>query len=231
MIDTIQGANPEVTIATDIIAGFPGETEADFDETVELCRHYQFPCLYINQFFPRPGTPAASMTRVDPKEVKQRTKKLSELFRSYFPHRGKEGRRYLVLAAEESTDKQWFVAHNKSYDQILVPKRPELMGRTFEVEITETGKFHMMGRVIEGTLGPKPISLAEVPQKSQRNPNISHIETQDSPVTGLEHKTQATIGFISVAHKWTLSHPWITAAAILLAVDLCATCIYRSLVL
>jgi threonylcarbamoyladenosine tRNA methylthiotransferase CDKAL1 len=55
---------PGITIATDIICGFPGETEADFQETVELVRQYRFPSLFINQFYPRPGTPAAKMEQV-----------------------------------------------------------------------------------------------------------------------------------------------------------------------
>ena len=55
---------PGITIATDIICGFPGETEADFQETLELVRQYRFPSLFINQFYPRPGTPAARMEQV-----------------------------------------------------------------------------------------------------------------------------------------------------------------------
>ena len=55
---------PGVTIATDIICGFPGETEEDFQETIDLVKLYQFPSLFINQFYPRPGTPAAKMEQV-----------------------------------------------------------------------------------------------------------------------------------------------------------------------
>ena len=55
---------PGVTIATDIICGFPGETEEDFQETIDLVKCYRFPSLFINQFYPRPGTPAAKMEQV-----------------------------------------------------------------------------------------------------------------------------------------------------------------------
>lgn len=58
-----------VNIATDLICGFPTETEADFEETMDLVRDYKFPSLFINQFFPRPGTPAANMQRIPPPEV------------------------------------------------------------------------------------------------------------------------------------------------------------------
>lgn len=66
---------PGMTIVTDIICGFPTETEENFDETMSLCAKYKFPSLFINQFFPRPGTPAALMTRIDPQVVKKRTKR------------------------------------------------------------------------------------------------------------------------------------------------------------
>lgn len=55
---------PGVTIATDIICGFPGETEEDFRQTTDLVKLYRFPSLFINQFYPRPGTPAARMEQV-----------------------------------------------------------------------------------------------------------------------------------------------------------------------
>lgn len=60
---------PGVTIATDIICGFPTETEEDFQDTMSLCEHYKFPSLFINQFYPRPGTLAARMPRLPAQEV------------------------------------------------------------------------------------------------------------------------------------------------------------------
>ena len=58
-----------MTIATDVICGFPTETDADFEDTLQLVRDYHFPSLFINQFFARPGTPAAKMQRVPTQEV------------------------------------------------------------------------------------------------------------------------------------------------------------------
>ena len=61
---------PGITIATDIICGFPGETDQDFQETVKLVEEYKFPSLFINQFYPRPGTPAAKMEQVPAQVVR-----------------------------------------------------------------------------------------------------------------------------------------------------------------
>ena len=65
----------------DIIAGFPTETEEDFDETISLCDKYKFPSLFMNQFFPRPGTPAAKWEQIPRQVIKERTKKLSNVFK------------------------------------------------------------------------------------------------------------------------------------------------------
>ena len=80
VVDQLRQQVPNVNIATDIIAGFPTETEKDFDETMALCEKYKFKSLFMNQFFPRPGTPAAKWEQIPRKQVKNRTKRLSELF-------------------------------------------------------------------------------------------------------------------------------------------------------
>ncbi|XP_032809007.1 threonylcarbamoyladenosine tRNA methylthiotransferase isoform X2 [Petromyzon marinus] len=147
---------PGITVATDIICGFPGETEEDFAETVRLVEEFRFPSLFINQFYPRPGTPAARMPPVPAYEKKQRTKELSQLFRSYNTYGHKVGERQLVLVTEESFDGQFYVAHNKCYDQVLVPRDPALMGRMVEVDIVEAGKHFLKGRPVEPTTTPPP---------------------------------------------------------------------------
>ncbi|XP_043574878.1 threonylcarbamoyladenosine tRNA methylthiotransferase [Chiloscyllium plagiosum] len=137
---------PGITIATDIICGFPGETEADFQETLKLIQEYKFPSLFINQFYPRPGTPAAKMEQVPAQVKKQRTRMLSQLFQSYTPYDHKIGEKQHVLITEESFDGQYYVAHNKFYEQVLVPKQPELLGKMIEVDIYEAGKHFMKGK-------------------------------------------------------------------------------------
>lgn len=76
----------DVTIATDIICGFPNETEEMFEDTLRLIEHYKFPVVNISQFYPRPGTPAAKMKRIATNIVKDRSRKLTALFESYQPY-------------------------------------------------------------------------------------------------------------------------------------------------
>lgn len=160
VVDFLKERVPGITIATDIICGFPTETEEDFEGTLDLCRKYKFPSLFINQFYPRPGTPAARMQRIPTKEVKNRTRRLTDLFQSYRPYDHKLGERQTVLVTEESHDKQHWVGHNKYYEQVLVPQKDDYLGKLVEVEIIETGKHYMRGRPID-TSRPMPPSIAE----------------------------------------------------------------------
>ncbi|NXK94288.1 CDKAL methylthiotransferase, partial [Formicarius rufipectus] len=148
VVDFLKEKVPGITIATDIICGFPGETDEDFQETVKLVEQYRFPSLFINQFYPRPGTPAAKMPQVPASVKKQRTKDLSQLFHSYNPYDNKVGERQRVLVTEESFDSNYYVAHNSFYEQVLVPKDPLLMGKMVEVNIYEAGKHFMKGQPV-----------------------------------------------------------------------------------
>ncbi|NXF74849.1 CDKAL methylthiotransferase, partial [Sclerurus mexicanus] len=148
VVDFLKEKVPGITIATDIICGFPGETDEDFQETMKLVEQYRFPSLFINQFYPRPGTPAAKMPQVPASVKKQRTKDLSQLFHSYNPYDHKVGERQRVLVTEESFDSNYYVAHNPFYEQVLVPKDPLLMGKMVEVNIYEAGKHFMKGQPV-----------------------------------------------------------------------------------
>lgn len=149
IVDFLKEKVPNVTIATDIICGFPTETLDDFEDTMTLCAKYKFPSLFINQFFPRPGTPAAAMKRIPPDQVKMRTKRLTELFYTYEPYNGNIGKCYEVLVTEISHDKKFYVAHNKSYEQVLVPMKENLLGKLVKVKILSASKFSMIGEILD----------------------------------------------------------------------------------
>ena len=116
--DAMIAAVPHITLSTDIISGFPGETEADHQSTVRLVRHYRFPILNISQFYPRPGTPAARMTRVPTHVVKERTRELTALFRSYLPYEHLLGAVVEVLVTEVSSRGDRLAGHSKGYVQV-----------------------------------------------------------------------------------------------------------------
>ncbi|XP_017933178.1 threonylcarbamoyladenosine tRNA methylthiotransferase [Manacus vitellinus] len=208
VVDFLKEKVPGITIATDIICGFPGETDEDFQETMKLVEQYRFPSLFINQFYPRPGTPAAKMPQVPAAVKKQRTKDLSQLFHSYNPYDHKVGERQRVLVTEESFDSNYYVAHNPFYEQVLVPKDPLLMGKMVEVNIYEAGKHFMKGQ---------PVSDARVHTASITRPlakgEVSGLreEFRCGPQNGTNCKTHpsAEIPVKTPLSSWmALQLPW-----------------------
>jgi tRNA-2-methylthio-N6-dimethylallyladenosine synthase len=69
ILDEVRAAIPDAAITTDIIVGFPGETDADFEATLDVVRAARFASAFTFQYSPRPGTPAATMPDQVPKEV------------------------------------------------------------------------------------------------------------------------------------------------------------------
>ncbi|XP_067928356.1 threonylcarbamoyladenosine tRNA methylthiotransferase-like [Watersipora subatra] len=161
VVDFLKKRVPRVNIATDLICGFPTETEEDFEGTMQLVEQYKFASLFINQFFPRPGTPAAKMQRIPANIVKKRTKRVSELFQSYLPYNHQIGEQQDVLITELSTDKCFYVGHNKSYDQVLVPMDGDFMGKKLTVRITSAGKHYMKCSLLDNCIASRPEGLPE----------------------------------------------------------------------
>ena len=71
ILDRVRQAMPDASISTDIIVGFPGETEEDFQDTLDVVRKARFTIAYTFQYSKRPGTPAAEMDDQIPKEIVQ----------------------------------------------------------------------------------------------------------------------------------------------------------------
>lgn len=114
-----------------------------------LCANYKFPSLFINQFYPRPGTPAAQMKRIPANLVKTRTKRLTELFNSYEPYADRVGKEYVALVTDISHDKQYYVGHNKFYEQILLPMKENLLGKSVRVRVISVTKFSMHAELLD----------------------------------------------------------------------------------
>ena len=80
LLARVRAARPDIALSTDIIVGFPGETEADFDATLEVVEHVGFAQAYSFKYSPRPGTPGAAMADQVPEGVKlERLHRLQEL--------------------------------------------------------------------------------------------------------------------------------------------------------
>src|SRR3990167_2821238 len=90
---------PEISIMTDIICGFPTETEKDFEETIKIINETRPDMINYSRFWPRPGTPAAKMKQIDGKEMKRRTSEIMNLFRKIAKENNKNwiNKKYKIL--------------------------------------------------------------------------------------------------------------------------------------
>lgn len=110
---------PNITVATDIICGFPGETEKDFGKTYNMLEELKIPVVNLTKFCPRPGTPAKKMKQLDTRIVKDRSKKIGELQKRIIDNRdwlGWQG--YIII--DEIGKNDSFVGRNDSYKPVVV---------------------------------------------------------------------------------------------------------------
>ncbi|KAK9713706.1 hypothetical protein RND81_06G045900 [Saponaria officinalis] len=168
VVDTLTALVPGMQIATDIICGFPGETDDDFAETVELIKTYKFSQVHISQFYPRPGTPAARMKKVPSAVVKKRSRELTAVFESFTPYNGMEGQIERIWITDVATDGVHLVGHTKGYIQVLVDAPETLLGASAKVKITSVGRWSVFGQVLE-VLNPYTNETTSDQNKSSHN--------------------------------------------------------------
>jgi hypothetical protein len=147
--DTLLRLVPGLQLATDIICGFPGETAADFQETLDLVARYRFAHTHISQFYPRPGTPAARMVKVRSQDVKARSRAMTTLVESFTDsYASAVGTVQRVCVVDRAAKPGKLVAHDKSYRQVLLDEQEGLLGSVVDVCITGASRWSVFGEVV-----------------------------------------------------------------------------------
>eukprot|EP00827_Trimyema_finlayi_P002322 TRINITY_DN2151_c0_g1_i2.p1 TRINITY_DN2151_c0_g1~~TRINITY_DN2151_c0_g1_i2.p1 ORF type:complete len:196 (+),score=39.65 TRINITY_DN2151_c0_g1_i2:183-770(+) len=123
LCDYLSEKVPNITLATDIICGFSGETDEDFDQSIELVKHYTMPVVNISQMYPRPNTPAFFMPKVPTKTVKARSTLMTHAIQSYQCYEHFIGTKQLVWINQvEESKKIWKIiswAYQKLYQSSI----------------------------------------------------------------------------------------------------------------
>jgi len=148
IIKKLKKHHPDLTISTDIIVGFPTETDKDFQDTLECIRSTRPDILNISRYWPRPGTKAAALKQLDGKIVKERSKVLLELFNKISKENNSRwlGWQGSVLIDEVGKDDS-FIGRNYAYKPIIVKGRFKL-GEKINVKITETTVHDLRGHLM-----------------------------------------------------------------------------------
>jgi tRNA-2-methylthio-N6-dimethylallyladenosine synthase len=170
IIEKVRAAMPDAAITTDIIVGFPGETERDFEQTLEVVRQARFAGAFTFQYSKRPGTPAAAMDGQLPKQVVQeRYERLLTLVEevAWAENRALVGSTVEVLASvgEGRKDERTGRMSGRARDGRLVHFTPGPAGPDSEV--------HPDGRLVHFTPGPAP-GPARGPDSEVRPGDVVH---------------------------------------------------------
>jgi len=181
VVDTLMQLVPDMQIATDVICGFPGETNEDFEATINLIKEYKFPHVHISQFYPRPGTPAARMRKVPTSEVKRRSRELTNIFESFTPYVGMEGRIERVWITDTAADGIHLVGHTKSYVQVLIMAPDSMLGTSVEVKITSVSRWSVFGDIVS-----TPYCKSHVRRAMEENALSVHLTVESTCSTVLD---------------------------------------------
>jgi len=148
-ISLIRGARKPISITTDFIVGFPGETERDFEETLSLMELAQFDSAFSFQYSPRPHTPAALMADPVPEAEKQRRLQvLQERQRAIQLQRNQAlaGQVFEVLVEGASRrETQWTGRTSSNRSLNFTSSRTDLLGKYVRVRVTGAGPNSLTG--------------------------------------------------------------------------------------
>jgi len=152
LVGKIRAARPGIAITTDIIVGFPGETDADFRDTMRLVEQVGYDGLYIFKYSERPGTPAARLD--DDVSREEKTARFLELEQAQRRHQEKIYRRYLdreikvLIERPSSKSEADMTGHSTCHKVVNFPAPVELLGQVARVRVTQAKSNSLYGEIL-----------------------------------------------------------------------------------
>jgi tRNA-2-methylthio-N6-dimethylallyladenosine synthase len=151
IVALVRAARPDIAFSSDFIVGYPGETEADFNQTLALVRTVGFASAYAFKYSPRPGTPAAEMPdQIDEPTKARRLATLQQLIeeqRQTF-NRQAVGRRLEVLFEKRGRREGQVIGRSPHMQSVFAEGPQSLIGAVAEVEILASEPHSLRGRVV-----------------------------------------------------------------------------------
>jgi len=148
-IEILRTNFPDLTISTDIICGFPGETEYDFYRTINFIKWLKPEILNISKFTARPGTLAKKMDQIDSRIIKERSIRLSNIFRNSLININKkwEGWHGEVLILHKGSEENQAFGRNVAYKNIFIKDYNGFYGKFVNVKIEKVDGFNLFGKL------------------------------------------------------------------------------------
>ncbi|MBI4010615.1 MAG: tRNA (N(6)-L-threonylcarbamoyladenosine(37)-C(2))-methylthiotransferase [Candidatus Aenigmarchaeota archaeon] len=137
---------PELTLMTDIIVGHPGETEDDFEQTLNLIKEVKPDAVHISKFGPRPGTPAAKMEKINTEIISERSKILHDLARKISLENNQKwlGWKGEIIIDEE--EENFVEGRNFAYKPIIIKEKINL-GSIIDVKVVDVKENFLVGNL------------------------------------------------------------------------------------
>ena len=152
LVKKLREVDPDMAISTDIIVGFPGETEVEFNETLTLCEEVRYDSAFTFLYSIRKGTPAAEYDDQIPENVKhERFNKLVEVINRISAEKNAEyvGRIERVLVDGPSkTNSRTYGGRTETFKLVNFQGTPEMVGKIVDVRITASNTFSLEGEVV-----------------------------------------------------------------------------------
>jgi tRNA-2-methylthio-N6-dimethylallyladenosine synthase len=163
-VDRLRSGIPGLALTTDVIVGFPGETDADFEETLDVVRAVGFDDAYTFKFSPRDGTPATRLPvemTVPDAVATERLARLIDTVRRGARERNMTllGARREVLVEKGARRGDLLQARTRDFKTVLLPGDESMIGRYFTVELTGTTGSTFTGAVCQ-TRERAPLPMA-----------------------------------------------------------------------
>jgi MiaB-like tRNA modifying enzyme len=149
-IETLREKFPYLTISTDIICGFPGASERDFQESVELIEWLKPEIINISKFTPRPGTKAKEMTQLDNRVIKERSIRLSKIFRNSLIEINQKWKDWEgeILVLHKGTEDNQVFGRNFAYKNVFLNDYIGDLGTFLNVKIEKVEGFNLFGKLV-----------------------------------------------------------------------------------
>ena len=150
IVDRLRAAIPNVSITTDVIVGFPGETNEEFDKTYEFLKDIELTHMHIFKYSPRKGTPAATMeNQVDPSTKHDRSEKLLQLNEENFNKFGQKmlDKEFNVLFEQKVGDNK-YEGLTENYVKVIVESDKDLSEQILKVKIKDVKNEFLEGILV-----------------------------------------------------------------------------------
>jgi len=148
LVDYMREKMPDIAISTDIIVGFPGETEEDFEDTLELMKRVKYDMIFSFIYSPRTGTPAAKMEQVPDNIKTERMNRLLALQNELLAEKNEAyvGKTMRVLVEGKSkTNEAKMSARTEGNRIVLFDGDESLTGKFINLKITKSAPFALIG--------------------------------------------------------------------------------------